>query len=130
MHYKWKIQWGNRMHLESSKEKMPNEFDTINEKPNPRLIRIKTNEVIIIDKPVFRIGRERSYVDYCIGDNTAISRSHVNIISKDSEFFIVDTRSTNHTYINGYVIGSNVETPIYHQTKIRLANEFFEFLLY
>ena len=97
---------------------------------NPRLMRQKTHEVIAIDKPVFRIGKEKSYVDYYIGDNSAISRSHSVIISKDNKYFIVDTNSTNHTYINGTIIPSNVETQIYHQTIIRLANEDFEFLLY
>jgi len=75
-------------------------------------MRKRIHEVIVIDKPVFRIGKERSYVDYYIGDNTAISRSHVNIIHKDNKYFIVDTNSTNHTYINGTIIPSNVETQI------------------
>ena len=96
----------------------------------PCLIRFKNNEKVYVDKPVFRIGKEKSYVDYFIGDNTAISRSHANIITRDGEYFIVDTNSTNHTYVNGVMIQSNVETKIAHGTKIRLANEDFEFRLY
>lgn len=95
----------------------------------PHLIRAKNNEKIPLNKPVFRIGKERSYVDYFIGDNTAISRSHANIINRNGEFFVVDTNSTNHTYVNGTMIQSNVETPLGHGTKIRLANEEFEFKL-
>lgn len=64
----------------------------------PYLLRIKNNERIELNKPVFRIGKERSYVDYFVSDNTAVSRSHANIINKDNEFYIVDTNSTNHTY--------------------------------
>lgn len=97
---------------------------------HPHLIRAKNNEQIDINKPVFRIGKERSYVDYFIGDNTAVSRSHANIISRDGDFFIVDTNSTNHTYVNGGMILSNSETKLSHGTKIRLANEEFEFRLY
>lgn len=96
----------------------------------PHLIRKKNNEKISLNKPVFRVGKERSYVDYFIGDNTAISRSHANFISRDGEFFVVDTNSTNHTFVNGTMIQSNVETAIAHGDTIRLANEDFEFKLY
>ena len=96
----------------------------------PHLSRTKNNEKILLDKPVFRIGKERSYVDHFIGDNAAISRSHANIISRDGEYFVVDTNSTNHTYVNGQMIQSNVETKIAHGAKIKLANEDFEFRLY
>ena len=103
---------------------MPNQTAT------PYLIRIKNNEKIPVNKPVYRIGKERSYVDYFIGDNTAISRSHANIVTNNSEYFVVDTNSTNHTYVNGSMIQSNVETKIAHGDKLRFANEEFEFRLY
>lgn len=96
----------------------------------PHLIRTKNNERINLDKPVFRIGKERSYVDYFVSDNTAVSRSHANIISRDGQYYIVDTNSTNHTYVNGGMIQSNVETPLSDGARIRLANEDFEFRLY
>lgn len=99
-------------------------------KQDPHLIRTKNNEKIPLNKPVFRIGKERSYVDYFISDNTAISRGHANIVNHDGEFFVVDTNSTNHTYVNGGMIQSGVETKLSHGTKIRLANEDFEFKLY
>ncbi|MGN0316845.1 MAG: DUF6382 domain-containing protein [Lachnospira sp.] len=99
-------------------------------KNTPHLIRTKNNERINLDKPVFRIGKEKSYVDYFVSDNTAVSRSHANIITRDDKYFIVDTNSTNHTYVNGGMIQSNVETALSHGTKIRLANEDFEFKLY
>lgn len=101
-----------------------------NEEKKPYLVRKKNNEKILIDKPVFRIGKEKSYVDYFIGDNTAISRSHANIITRDGEYFITDTNSTNHTYVNGVMIQSNVETKLADGIKIKLSNEDFEFRLY
>lgn len=97
---------------------------------DPHLIRVKNNEKIKLNKPVFRIGKEKSYVDYFIGDNTAISRSHANFISRDGEYFVTDTNSTNHTYVNGVMIQSNVETKLSHGDKVRLANEDFEFKVY
>lgn len=96
----------------------------------PYLLRIRNNEKIPLDKPVFRIGKERSYVDYFIGDNTAVSRSHANIITRDGGYSIVDTNSTNHTYVNGSMIQSNVEIELSDGARIRLGNEDFEFHLH
>ena len=95
----------------------------------PVLTRVKTGERIVINKPVFRIGKERSYVDYFIGDNTAISRSHANVHTDNGEYFIEDTNSTNHTYVNGKIISSNVKVKMVSGDKIRLANEDFIFTL-
>ncbi len=95
----------------------------------PYLLRVKNNEKILINKENFRIGKEKSFVDYFIGDNTAISRSHANIIVKGNDYFIVDTNSTNHTFVNGKMIQSNIEIQIFSGDKIRLANEEFGFVL-
>lgn len=93
------------------------------------IIRKKNNERILINKEIFHIGKERSYVDYFIGDNAAISRSHADIVQKNNEYFIVDTNSTNHTYVNGTMITSNVETKLENGCQFKLANEEFEFEL-
>lgn len=99
-------------------------------KPLPHLIRKKNNEKIDLNKPVFRIGKEKSYVDYFIGDNTAISRSHANVINRDGTFVVVDTNSTNHTFVNGKMLQANEEVAVAHGDTVRLANEDFEFRLY
>lgn len=93
---------------------------------NPCLLRVKTGERLPLDKPLVRIGKERSYVDIFIGDNSAISRAHANILTRDNRYYIVDTNSTNHTFVNGEMIPSNVEVPISPGDKIRLGNEEFE----
>lgn len=100
------------------------------QKTMPYLLRIRNNEKIPLDKPVFRIGKERSYVDYFIGDNTAVSRSHANIITRDGVYSIVDTNSSNHTYVNGSMIQSNTEFKLSDGAMIRLGNEDFEFHLH
>lgn len=96
----------------------------------PYLLRSSNNERILLDKLIFHIGKERSYVDYCISGNPTISRSHADFINRNGQFFIVDNNSTNHTYINGEMIPSNTEIPLSHGTKIRLSNEEFEFLTF
>ena len=95
----------------------------------PYLTRVKTNEKAHINKPSYRIGKEKSYVDYFIGDNTAISRSHANILERGGEYYIVDTNSTNHTYVDNQMVPSNQEYPIKSGAKIRLANEDFIFTI-
>lgn len=106
-----------------------NQQQTVQE-VKPYLVRIKNNETVLIDKPFFRIGKERSYVDYFIGDNTAISRGHAVITATENgTFYIEDTNSKNHTYVNNQMIQSGVKVEISSGTKIRLANEDFEFVL-
>ncbi len=95
--------------------------------PNAYLIRRKNNEQVKINSSFFRIGKEHSTVDYFIGDNTAISRSHANILRKGPDFYIVDTNSKNHTYVNGMMITPNMETKLNNGTIICLADEEFEF---
>lgn len=94
---------------------------------NAYLIREKTGEEILINKPRFRVGKERSYVDYFIGDNTAISRSHADIVCRDNRYFIVDMRSTNHTFVNEMLVQNGEEREIQSGDKVRLANEEFDF---
>lgn len=96
----------------------------------PYLVRKKTGQKVTIEGPVFKIGKEHNYVDYFIADNSAISRSHANIVVKGNDYFIVDTNSKNHTYVNGQMIPSNVETPLTHGSMVKLANEEFEFRMY
>lgn len=91
------------------------------------LIRQRNSERIVIDKEVFRVGKEKSYVDYFISDNTAISRSHASIIRKNDKFFIVDTNSKNHTYVDGLMIQPNIEVAIQTGSRVRLADEDFVF---
>ena len=97
---------------------------------NSFLVRVKTGEKIYINRPLFRIGKDRSRVDYFIADNSAISRSHAAIVNKNGEFFIIDNNTTNHTYVNGEMIASNMETKLDHGAKIRFANEEYEFKLF
>ena len=93
----------------------------------PYITRIKNGEITVINKPVFRIGKEKSYVDYFVSDNTAISRSHANIITDNGSYYIEDTNSTNHTYVNGAMVNGNQRVKLANEDSIRLANEEFKF---
>ena len=104
-------------------------YNTMQKQRNPYLLRKKTNERVEINKNIFRIGKERSYVDYCIADNSAVSRSHADIIRKNNEFYIVDNNSLNHTFLNGMQIPSSQMQKLEDFMVIKLADEVFEFTL-
>ena len=93
----------------------------------PYLERLRTGERISIDKPCFRIGKERSYADFHISHNNAVSRSHADIITRAERFYIIDRNSSNKTRIYGGIIAPETEVEIYPGTKIRLADEEFLF---
>ena len=89
---------------------------------------MSTGETVEINKPVFRIGKERSYVDYFIADNSAISRSHADIVCRNGRYYIVDRNSKNRTFVNEEPIPAGVEIEINSSTRLRLANEDFSFI--
>jgi len=94
------------------------------------IIRQSTNERVMIRKPVFKLGKEQSFVDYCIMNNPTVSRSHANILRKGDDYFIIDMNSKNHTYVNGTMIPSGQEIKLEHGSQIALSNEYFEFYLH
>lgn len=93
----------------------------------PTLSRVLTGETISINKPVFRIGKERSYVDYFVSNNIAVSRSHADIITRGNKYFVKDLNSKNHTYINNQELPVQYEVEIYDGDRLKLANEEFVF---
>lgn len=93
----------------------------------PTLFRVLTNEEISVNKPVFRLGKERSYVDYFVTNNIAVSRSHADIIIRGTRCFVKDLNSKNHTYINEQELPVHVETEIRDGDCLRLGNEEFIF---
>lgn len=93
----------------------------------PVLIRVLTEEIIKIDKPVFRLGKGAGSVDYVIKDNVVVSRSHADIICRDGRYYVRDLRSKNKTYINNRVLPIEHEVEIFSGDVLKLANEEFLF---
>ena len=94
----------------------------------PSLFRVLTEENISINKPVFRLGKEKSYADYFVSNNNAVSRSHADIITRGQRVFVIYLNSKNKTYINDQPIPVQQETEIFNGDRLRLANE--EFIFY
>lgn len=95
--------------------------------PVATLRRTRTGEMREISKDVYHIGKERSYADWSIMDNSAVSRSHADILHHDGKYFVKDTNSLNHSYLNGEMLTSNQEYPLRSGDTLLFANEEFEF---
>lgn len=93
----------------------------------PYLIRVNTQERADINKDVFMVGKEQRSADFCVTGNSAVSRQHAQIITRDECYFIKDNNSTNKTYVNDVVVPVGEEVEIHDGDKIVLANEPFEF---
>lgn len=93
----------------------------------PTLFRVLNEETISINKPVFRLGKERSYVDYFVTNNIAVSRSHADIITRGNKYFVKDLNSKNHTYINNQELPIHMEVEIHDGDRLKLGNEEFIF---
>ena len=93
----------------------------------PTLYRVLTDERISVNKPVFRLGKEKSYVDYFVTNNIAVSRSHADVITRGNKYYVRDLNSKNHTYINDRIIPIQIEVEIHNGDRIKLGNEEFVF---
>lgn len=93
----------------------------------PELVRKRTEEKIAVDKDVFLVGKE-SDCDFQISDNRAVSRRHLTIEKINGVYYVTDKNSTNHTYVNGQMLGSGVPCELRDGDVIGIADEEFEFI--
>ena len=91
------------------------------------LIRKKNGEKVMINLQNFKIGKERRRVDYCVADNTNVSRTHADIVYKNGSFYLVDNNSKNGTTVNGASVAAGQERRIANNDIITLADEEFQF---
>ncbi|MBQ8815271.1 MAG: FHA domain-containing protein [Lachnospiraceae bacterium] len=96
----------------------------------PYLVRVSNNEQVYLTKALFHIGQEPSYADYCIMDNPAISHAHADVMIEQNMVYLVDTNSTNGSYVNGRELNPNAAVQLNHGDKVTLADEEFVFYLY
>lgn len=93
----------------------------------PTLTRKSTGESVMINKQVFCIGKADQGVDFKITGNKSISRRHAYITSINGVNYLRDNNSTNHTFLNGTQVYSNVDVVIPNNSIIKLSNEEFIF---
>ena len=93
------------------------------------LIRKKNGEKIAVNLQNFKLGKERKKVNYCISDNTSVSRVHCEIVKKGSDYYVIDQGATNFTFVNGVQLSPHKETLLSDQSVLKLSDEEFEFHL-
>lgn len=91
------------------------------------LLRRANGQKMYLEQDVTRIGRESAYVDFYIGDNLRIGRSHAEIIRKGDTYYIKDNHSKNHTYINNRMVTGDEMVALRPGDIIMLANEILEY---
>ena len=94
------------------------------------LVRESNNEMIAVEGTNFRIGSDISYADYHVSNNKTVSGTHAVILAHQNAYFIKDTNSKYHTYVDDEKITNDREVPLNHGAKIRLGSERFTFYLY
>ncbi|MEZ3487910.1 MAG: trypsin-like peptidase domain-containing protein [Lachnospiraceae bacterium] len=93
------------------------------------LLRKKNGEKIMINQQNFKIGKERRRVNYCVSDNTTVSRLHCEIVRRGADYYVTDQGSANCTYVNGVQLSPNKETLLSDRSVLKLSDEEFEFHL-
>ncbi|MBE6984364.1 MAG: trypsin-like serine protease [Ruminococcaceae bacterium] len=91
------------------------------------LMRVRSSEKIAINAEEFVIGRERKRVNYCVSDNTSISRVHAKFVVRNGVTYLVDLNAANGTFLNGSKASAHQEMALKDGDKIMLADESFLF---
>lgn len=93
----------------------------------PYFVRECNGEEIYVNKNNFNLGKGKNS-DYMLTGNSAISRNHATIITRENKYYIIDNQSTNYTYVNGIQVCANQEYEIKALDIIKMADE--EFTMY
>lgn len=91
------------------------------------IFRLKTGENATVSRQVFGIGKDQRQVEFCVTNNTSISRRHAEIRQKNGAFYLVDLNSTNGTFLNGQKLSPNQEMILKSGDRIKLSDEEFQF---
>lgn len=94
-----------------------------------RLTRRRTGQSMTVNKEIFRIGREDSFVDFYIGDNGAIGACHAEIFEKNGFYYIIDRNSLNHTFVDGIMVQPMQSVQLNKRGVITLADEDFDYVI-
>lgn len=91
------------------------------------IIRKSNNEKILINRNIFKLGKDAAYVDYCIKNNPTVSRNHADIVRKADGYYLVDKGSLNHTFVDGKKLEPDEYRKLKNGCLFQLANEVFQF---
>ena len=99
----------------------------LSEMVSGQLCRQDNGDRIKLSKPIFKIGKSPKFADYVIQGNTAISRKHVELITRDGRCYVRDKNSTNGTFIDGIQLPPETEMQIKEGQTLTVADVSFVF---
>lgn len=88
-----------------------------------KLVNEVSGQKVIVDKASYCIGKSTD--NDLMLDDEAVSRHHAILYRQDTELFIEDLGSTNHTYINGQLLVGHVKGKLNGGDQLRIANIVF-----
>lgn len=89
----------------------------------------ENNKKVIINKPIFKIGKQATTCDYVVDNNKYVGREHAMIVVENETAYFIDNNSTNKSYINGKQIAPNQKTILKNNDEIKLANVYFTYVI-
>lgn len=84
-------------------------------------INLENNIKLVIDKPIYTIGKQEGSVNGVIKNQKTISRVHCKVINENKKNYIVDMGSLNGTYINNRKILEGEKVDISKGDVIKLS---------
>lgn len=87
-----------------------------------RLEFAKDRRTILVDKPVFLIGKNAAQVNYVITANSTVSRIHCKLLRTNSGYTVMDMNSSNGTFLNGKRLAPKVPAELRNGDILRLSN--------
>lgn len=87
------------------------------------------NEKVFVTKDRFTIGRDPSQTDFT-SENKTVGRLHAELLTVSGEYFLVDNKSTNGSFVNGNRLAPNEKMKLKHEDQFKLGNEEFIFRLF
>lgn len=108
--------------------KLKNKTQKLDPEKAAYIIRRRTNEKILINRNIFKLGKDAAYVDYCIKNNPTVSRNHADIVRKADGYYLVDKGSLNHTFVDGIKLNQDEYKKLENGCLLQLANEVFQFV--
>lgn len=94
----------------------------------PYLVRRSTGEKIVINRNIFKLGKDAAYVDYFVDNNPTVSRSHADILRKKDGYYAKDKGSLNHTFVDGKKLEPETSVKLRSGSLLQLSDEVFEFM--
>lgn len=84
-------------------------------------INLENNIKLVIDKPIYTIGKQEGSVNGVIKNQKTISRVHCKVINENKKNYIVDMGSLNGTYINNRKILEGEKVDISKGDVVKLS---------